>query len=198
MVHTPSSRSTSVHTAPRTSPERVAVSTRNSNASFTTVLAFDARTVSIADDTFAVRQRPHVPNKPSLRTEHRADPVARVVGPEIHRHGPFHDRADALAQLPGGGRHVVPDRCENADHVGAPVAFPPGISGRERPPRGRGWACENTPGPAPVASPRLGGSLPYPPHRPVWPRPAGPLRRKTQWRRRICGGPRVNQGRAES
>ena len=51
MVHTPSFRSISVQTAPRTSPVRVALSTRNSNASFTTGRAFDARTISIADDT---------------------------------------------------------------------------------------------------------------------------------------------------
>ena len=44
---------------------------------------------------------------------------ARVVGPEAHRHRPLHHRADALAQLPGGGRPVVPDRRENPDHVGA-------------------------------------------------------------------------------
>ena len=35
-----------------------------------------------------------------------------------------------------------------------------GSMDRERPPEGVGPACENTPGPAPVAGPRLGGSLP--------------------------------------
>ena len=44
MVQTPWFRSISVHAAPRASPERVAVSTRNSKASFTTGRAFDART----------------------------------------------------------------------------------------------------------------------------------------------------------
>ena len=68
---------------------------------------------------FAVRQRPHVPHGVPLRSEHGTDPVARVVGPKIHRHGPFQDRADALAQLPGRGCLLVPDRSEDPDHVGA-------------------------------------------------------------------------------
>ena len=51
MVHTPSSRSISVHAALRTSPERVAVSTSNSKASFTTGRVFDPRTFRIASAT---------------------------------------------------------------------------------------------------------------------------------------------------
>ena len=115
MVHTPSSRSISVHTALRTSPERVAVSTRNSKASFTTGPEFDDLTFSNRGRHLAVRQRPHMPHDLPPRPEHRTDPVARVVGPEVHRHRPPHDRADALAQLPGRGRLVVPDRSENPD-----------------------------------------------------------------------------------
>ena len=65
----------------------------------------------------AMRRRLHVPHAVPLRSEHRAGPVAGVVGPEIHRHRPFQYRADALAQLPGGGGPVVPDRSEDADHV---------------------------------------------------------------------------------
>ena len=61
-----------------------------------------------------------------------------------------------------------------------------------------GSACENTHAPTPSLGRPRAGSLPSPPHRPVWPRPAGQLRRKTQWRQRICGGSRVNPGRAES
>ena len=57
------------------------------------------------------------------------------------------------------------------------------------------WIGSDPP-PTPLLGRQQGGSLPSPPHRPVWPRPAGPLRRKTQWRQRICGGPRVNPGRA--
>ena len=64
-------------------------------------------------------QRPHVTHNLPLRTKHRADPVTGVVGPKIHRHGPLKDRTDALAQLPGGGGLLVPDRSENSDHVGA-------------------------------------------------------------------------------
>ena len=67
---------------------------------------------------------------------------------------------------------------------------------RERPLEGGDWRVKTHPAPSPYQALGLGGSLPYPPHRPVWPRPAGPLRRKTQWRRRICGRPRVNPGRA--
>ena len=46
-----------------------------------------------------------------------------------------------------------------------------------------GRACENTHAPTPSLGRPWAGSLPSPPHRPVWPRPAGQLRRKTQWRR---------------
>ena len=55
----------------------------------------------------------------ALRPQHRSDPVARVVGPQIHRHRPLQDRPDALAQFPGGGRLAVPDRSQYPDHVGA-------------------------------------------------------------------------------
>ena len=48
----------------------------------------------------AVRQHPHVPHDLPLGTEHRADSGAGVIGPKIHRHRPFHDRADAPPQLP--------------------------------------------------------------------------------------------------
>ena len=44
-----------------------------------------------------------------------------------------------------------------------------------------GRACENTHAPTPSLGRPRAGSLPYPTHRPVWPRPAGPLRRKTRW-----------------
>ena len=42
-----------------------------------------------------------------------------VLGAKLHRHGPFHDRADALAHAPGGRWPGVPDRPERLDHVGA-------------------------------------------------------------------------------
>ena len=51
MVHRPAAPSISVQAALRTSPERVAVSTRNSKASFTIGRALDAPTASIADAT---------------------------------------------------------------------------------------------------------------------------------------------------
>ena len=48
MVQTPWSRFISVQTVPQTSPERVAVRTRNSKASLTAGFALDARTASMA------------------------------------------------------------------------------------------------------------------------------------------------------
>ena len=59
-----------------------------------------------------VRQRLHLPDDVVLRAESRTDPVAGVVRPEFHRHGPLHDRPDALAQLPGRGRLLVPERLD--------------------------------------------------------------------------------------
>ena len=100
MVQTPWSRSISVHAAPRTSPERIRRPYHLQNRRH-----------------LAMRRRLHMPYAVSLRSEHRADPVAGVVGPEIHRHGPFQYSADALAQLPGRGGPVVPDRSKDADHV---------------------------------------------------------------------------------
>ena len=44
-----------------------------------------------------MRQGPHVLHDVMLGTQDRVDPVARVVDPKLHRHGPFQDRADALA-----------------------------------------------------------------------------------------------------
>ena len=51
IVHTPSSRAISVRAAPRTSPERASVRTRNLSAGCTTGRAFDAHTASRADAT---------------------------------------------------------------------------------------------------------------------------------------------------
>ena len=51
-----------------------------------------------------MRQSPHVLYHVMLRSEHRPEPVARVVGPQLHRHGSFQHRADALMQKPGCGR----------------------------------------------------------------------------------------------
>ena len=67
-----------------------------------------------------------------------------------------------------------------------------GIDGSGATPRDGGQGCENTPASEPVAGPRTGGSLPSPPQRPVWPRPAEPRKRKTLLPRRIRGGSRVN------
>ena len=67
----------------------------------------------------AMRQRPHVLHGRPLRSEDRPDAVARVVGPQLHRHGPFQHRPDTLAHPPGGLRLLVPDGREDLQHVGA-------------------------------------------------------------------------------
>ena len=52
----------------------------------------------------AMRQRPEVLHNVFLRAEHPPDPVAGVVGPEVHRHGPFQHPMHALADGSGRGR----------------------------------------------------------------------------------------------
>ena len=54
-----------------------------------------------------------------LRAENLAEAVARVVGPKLHRDGPVHHGADALAHAPGGLGPDVPDAPERLAHVGA-------------------------------------------------------------------------------
>ena len=78
MVYTWASMSISPTAPPeprRTSPDRAAVKTRNSNASFVPVHARDDRTRSIGPRDLAVRQRPHVLHQVALRTERRRDAV---------------------------------------------------------------------------------------------------------------------------
>ena len=67
----------------------------------------------------AMGQGPHVLHDVMLWTQDWANPVARVVDPKLHRYGPFQHRMEALAQLPGGGRLLVPDGSEDPQHVGA-------------------------------------------------------------------------------
>ena len=64
-------------------------------------------------------QRRHVLHEVLLRPEHRSDPVAGVVGAQLHGHGPIHDGAHALAHAPRGLGPDVPDAPERAEHVGA-------------------------------------------------------------------------------
>ena len=66
-----------------------------------------------------MRQRPHVLHGRPLRSENRPDAVARVVGPQLHGHGPFQHRSDTLAHPPGGLRLLVPDGREDLQNVGA-------------------------------------------------------------------------------
>ena len=103
-VHTRPAVSISSHVASRTSPDRAAVSTRNSNASLTARVDLDARTVAIAAATSRWGKRPHVAHDVALRAEDRADAVAGVVGPMLHGDAPLQHGADALAQAAGGVR----------------------------------------------------------------------------------------------
>ena len=113
-VHTCSSVSISAHSAPRTSPDLAAVSTSNSNASLTTGAA--PRRPHLLDRRrhVAMRQRPHVLDEILLRPEHRPDAAARVVVAVVQRHGPLHDRADALPDPPRRRRPLVPDLAERS------------------------------------------------------------------------------------
>ena len=64
-------------------------------------------------------QGPHVLGNVLLSAKDRADPVAGVVDPVLHGHGPFQDRTQAQAHPPGRLRLPVPDGCEDLKHVGA-------------------------------------------------------------------------------
>ena len=65
-----------------------------------------------------VLQRPHVLHDVVLRTEHRQDPVARIVVSRVHRDRPLQDRPDALPLGAGGLRLDVPGRGEDLDYGG--------------------------------------------------------------------------------
>ena len=65
-----------------------------------------------------MRQGPHVPDNVLLGAKDRADPVAGVVDPVLHGHGPFQDRTQAQADPPGRLRLPVPDGREDLKHVG--------------------------------------------------------------------------------
>ena len=64
-------------------------------------------------------QRPHVLHDVMLDAEYRQEPIARVVNPVLHRHGPFQHRADAHVDAPGHGRLRVLGGRENLLHIGA-------------------------------------------------------------------------------
>ena len=66
-----------------------------------------------------MRQGSHVLHDVMLGTQDRADPVARVVDPKLHRHGPFQHRANALTEPSGRLRLRVPDGSEDLQHIGA-------------------------------------------------------------------------------
>ena len=66
-----------------------------------------------------MRQRPQLLHHAVLRAAHRPDPVAGVVGPELHRHRPFQHRANALVHRLGRGPLRVPDRGRDLQNVAA-------------------------------------------------------------------------------
>ena len=94
-------------------------STRNSNTSLTAGIARDACTARIADATSPWGTDRSCCTTAPLWSEHGADAVARIVGPELHRRGPLHHRADPLAHAPRSLRSDVPDGSENRQHVSA-------------------------------------------------------------------------------
>ncbi len=106
------------HVASRTSPDRTAVSTRNSNASPTAGCAEPARTVSMGRGHILVGKRPPVGHDVVLRAEHRQHPITRVVVSHVQGEAPLQHRADTLANLPGRRRHDVPDRRQDLQNVG--------------------------------------------------------------------------------
>ena len=84
------SRSISSHVARRTSPDRAAVSTRNSNARLVVTTAWEARTVARASAT-APWGSPHVLDDGLLPPGGLPEGVARrVVRPVAHRDRPLH------------------------------------------------------------------------------------------------------------
>ena len=119
MVHTRSSRSISFHVASRTSPDRAAVNTRNSNARLVVTDAVDAHTVVMAFATSPWGNRSHVLDEGLLPAKGlRQDIARRVVRPVAHRDRPFHHGADPLPHASGGGGLRVPDRSEDRQHIG--------------------------------------------------------------------------------
>ena len=119
MVHTRSDVSISAHSAPRTSPHL----RRRQHEQLERQL--DDRSRARSPDGLnrgrhvAMRQRPHVLHGRPLRSEDRPDAVARVVGPQLHGHGPFQHRTDTLPHPTGRLRLLVPDGREDLQHVGA-------------------------------------------------------------------------------
>ena len=113
-VHTRLAVSISSHVAIRTSTERAAVSTRNSNASLTTGLSPEAPTATERRGDLTVRQRPHVRHDVALRAKDWAHAVTRVVIAQIHRNGPLQHGVDPLPDVPGDGGLSVPDGREGS------------------------------------------------------------------------------------
>ena len=121
MVQTPASRSISSHVARRTSPDRAAVTTRNSNARLVVTAAWEARTVARASVTRAVGQRPHVLDDGLLPSERLPEGVARrVVRPVAHCDRPLHHGTDPLAHPPSPSIRGRPRMTSRCTHCRAP------------------------------------------------------------------------------
>lgn len=114
-VQVAASRSTSSHRAPRTSPERAAVSATNSRASRVDGHAWLSRMVASAAPTSpCARARP----VNAILRERRPHGLDRSVGPMSIGHGPPEHRADALKHPPPRRLAlVVPNRPHHREHV---------------------------------------------------------------------------------
>ena len=144
MVHTRDSRSISSHVANLTSPERHAVSAKNSKASLVPVQAPDAWTAAITSATISAGDG-RVVRGAVLSRQGGGQRVARwVVDSVALGYGPLHHRADALALLSGDLRQGEPDGLQHAEHVagGDPVHLlvrqGRGVTGELGAPRFRG------------------------------------------------------------
>ena len=119
IVHTAPSRSICSHRAFRTSPERAAVSTRNSNASMAPEIRAGAAHPRERRPDLRVGQRAHVLLAYRGLRERRGEHVARGVVVAVPlRHRPLHDRADALAHPSGGHALGGPDGQQHRHDVG--------------------------------------------------------------------------------
>ena len=60
-----------------------------------------------------------MPHMGLLRPQHGAQPVARILRAILHRDGPLHHCAEALAHPPRRVRLDVPETLQRLEHVGA-------------------------------------------------------------------------------
>ena len=118
-VHNRAGRSISAHRAPRTSPDRAAVSTRNSNARLTAGVAPDACIFRIAPATSPCGNARMCSTRFCCGPRTGPSRSQGVVRAVLHCHGPLHHGADALADASGSLGPAVPDAPQSVKNVGA-------------------------------------------------------------------------------